>query len=122
MKARPLILFDGVCILCNGAVDFIIKRDKQKSFGYLALQSKEGEAFLEKHQLSKDLDTIILYKNEKFYFKSDAILEIVRHLPLWSVVGVLKVLPRPLRDLFYDLVARLRYKIFGKRESCRIIE
>ncbi len=122
MKEQSVILFDGVCLLCNGAVDFIRQRDVDRSFQYLAIQSKEGEAFLEAHGKPKGLDTILLFKDDTFYDKSDAVLEICRSLPYWKVLIIFKVLPRFLRDGVYDLIAKYRYKIFGKSDECRIIE
>lgn len=117
-----IILFDGVCNLCNGAVQFIIKRDPNAYFRFAALQSETGQRlFKEAGLLSNQLDTIVLLEDGRAYMRSDAALRIARRLqqpwPLWYGA---RVLPRVLRDGLYNLIARYRYRLFGKQESCMI--
>ena len=119
---KIVILFDGVCNLCNGAVEFIIKRDKTSKFLFASLQSDFGQSQLQKFGLDPSrLHSIIALDNGKFYERSDAALKIVSGLAQpWPMLGVFRILPRFLRDWVYDLIANNRYKMFGKMESCMI--
>lgn len=117
---HPVVLFDGVCNFCNAGVNFIIDNDPKKIFRFAALQSKAGKALLKKFNLSADaLDTVALIENEKAYTKSSAALRIMRKLnqpfPLFSFISFV---PPFVRDTVYDVVAKNRYRWFGKRESC----
>jgi predicted DCC family thiol-disulfide oxidoreductase YuxK len=117
------ILFDGVCNFCNASINFIIDRDSKNIFLFAALQSEVGQELLQKHHLkTTDFDTIILINDEnKIYQKSDAALEIARNLDgFWKVLYAFKILPSFLRNPIYDLVARNRYRIFGRTDACRI--
>ncbi|WP_312096453.1 thiol-disulfide oxidoreductase DCC family protein [Niallia sp.] len=115
-----IILFDGVCNLCNSSVQFIIKRDPKKQFFFASLQSEVGKSLLEKHHLS-DVDSVVLIKKNKRYIESDAALEICRYLSNgWKLLTILKIIPSFLRDPLYRYIARNRYKWFGKRESCML--
>ncbi|MFH1196515.1 MAG: thiol-disulfide oxidoreductase DCC family protein [bacterium] len=116
----PIIFFDGVCNFCNSSVNFIIKRDKNRIFRYAALQSNAGQKLLERLSISNsDLDTVILFDGNQIYEKSGAALEIVYLLPgAWKFLYIFRFIPRFVRDFLYDLFARNRYKIFGKREMC----
>src|SRR5690606_31586117 len=114
-----IILFDGVCNLCNGAVTFIIKRDKKNSFKFAALQSGIGKELISKFNIDTDkIDSIILIDGQEYYDKSSAALRIAKNLsgayPL--LFGFLAV-PKFIRDWGYDCIAKNRYKWFGKRES-----
>lgn len=117
-----VILFDGVCTLCNRTVDFIIRHDRTHRFRYGSLQSNSGRMLLEKFDLPKDsLDSIVVIDKGRAYRKSEAALRIARDLDApWRFVTVLRVLPRCLRDRLYDWIARHRYAWFGKKETCRI--
>ena len=119
---HPLILFDGVCNLCNGAVNFIIDRDPEARFRFASLQSEFGQRELHRLGLPDDvLETIVLLEDGQARLKSTATLRIARRLGLpWLLLYGLIVLPRPVRDWIYDGVARNRYRWFGKRESCRV--
>ena len=121
-KNQFVILFDGVCNFCNYWVNFIIDRDKQNVFKFAALQSEKGEEFLDKYNLSKsDFDSFILIAEKKVFKKSSAAFEIANHLNGWPKILIpLSILPPTLTDLIYDLVAKNRYKFFGKKDSCRI--
>ena len=122
MEEKAIILFDGVCNLCNGAVTFVIKRDPKDRFRFAALQSEIGEELIHKHGLKdKGLDSIVLIEGEKAFVKSSAALRIARKLSgIWPLLYIFNILPRFLRDPFYDLIARNRYAWYGKRESCMI--
>lgn len=119
---HPLILFDGVCNLCNGAVKFIIPRDPQGLFHFASLQSDFGQALLSKHNIEgQPLDSLILLDHHHMYLKSDAVLRIARELSKpWPLFSGFRLIPRPLRDGLYDLVARHRYRVFGKKDTCMI--
>ena len=119
---KKIILFDGVCNLCNGAVTFIIKRDENDLFRYAALQSEIGKRLTEKHGIdTAEVDSIILLDGDQYYIKSTAALQIARHLaggyPL--LYGFI-VLPAVLRNWIYDWIARNRYRWFGRKESCMV--
>ena len=114
----PLILFDGVCNLCNGAVQFIIKRDKHAVFRFAPLQSDFGHDQLRNAGLVfSSVETIILVEDGRVYQRSDAALRISRHLRgAWPLLYSLRILPRIIRDGLYNWIARNRYRFFGKRE------
>ena len=118
-----IILFDGVCNLCNSSINFIIDRDTERRFRFASLQSVEGEALLRQHGLiiKATLDSVILIENEKVYQKSAAALRIARHLGgAWPLLGIFWLVPSFLRDAVYNLIARNRYRWFGRQESCRL--
>ena len=121
-SGKIVILFDGVCNLCNGAVQFIIKTDKASKFLFASLQSDFGQLQLQKFGLDPSkLHSIIALENGKFYERSDAALKIASGLAQpWPMLGVFRILPRFFRDWIYDLISKNRYKMFGKRESCMI--
>ncbi|CAH0996206.1 hypothetical protein EMA8858_02337 [Emticicia aquatica] len=116
------ILFDGVCNFCNASINFIIDRDKKGVFKFAALQSEIGQEVLNKYGLNKtDFDSIILVKDNIVYQKSDAALEIARNMDgFWKIFYVFKIIPSFLRNPIYDLVAKNRYRIFGRTDSCRM--
>ena len=117
-----IILFDGVCNLCNGAVNFVIDRDPMARFKFAALQSDYGQAESKKLGLRTDVpESIVLLEDGQAFVRSAAALRIARGLGLpWSLWYALIVLPAPLRDALYDWVARNRYGWFGRREECRV--
>ena len=119
---HSIILFDGVCNLCNGAVNFVIKRDPGNVFKFTPLQEKQGVLLLKKHAIdAQELDSIVLVENKKVYTKSSAALRIARKLSgLWPLFFVLLIIPRFIRDGVYDFIAKNRYKCFGKKEQCMI--
>ncbi|PYS69339.1 MAG: thiol-disulfide oxidoreductase DCC [Acidobacteria bacterium] len=126
---NPIVLYDGVCGLCNQLVQFLLKRDKQDHLRYASLQSDFASKILVRHGLNpKDLDTVCVVINyqepdERVLTKSTAILNVVKNLGgIWKVAALGKVIPRPIRDLFYELVARNRYRVFGKYETCMLPE
>ncbi|PZP52304.1 MAG: thiol-disulfide oxidoreductase [Pseudopedobacter saltans] len=115
-----IVLFDGICNLCNGAVQFILKRDKHKKFHFASLQSDTGSRMLSSFGLTDyNLQSIALISNNRIYTKSDAALLIAKDLGgIYIIISSLRVLPRFLRDKVYDFIAKNRYKWFGKREEC----
>ena len=115
-----LILFDGYCNLCSGTVQFILKHDRKAKFCFASLQSENGKALLQKHQLPTDsFGTFVLVENNTVFTKSTAALRIVKSLSgMWPLLYVAIIIPRFLRDAIYNLVARNRYKWFGWRDSC----
>lgn len=122
-KNTKIILFDGVCNLCNSSVQFVIKRDKNKQFRYASLQSELGEKLLAERNIDPNqIDSIILIDpNVAYYIKSSAALEISKKLSgLWPLMSLFLFLPTGFRDFVYDFIAKNRYKWFGKQESCML--
>ena len=118
---HAVVLFDGVCNLCNGLVNFLIDRDKEAYFRLAALQSDEGKALLGEHSLSSEaLDSLILIEKGQVYQRSSAALRVVRRFGgAWRLLYGLILVPRPVRDRVYDWVAENRYSWFGRRDRCR---
>jgi predicted DCC family thiol-disulfide oxidoreductase YuxK len=121
---NPVILFDGVCNYCNAMVNFIIRQDKKKKFRFAALQSIAGQRILKEwNQRAENPDSFILINNSRLYKSSTAALKLYNLLPwYWKWTQVFWIFPRFLRDAVYGVIARNRYKWFGKRESCRVPE
>ena len=119
-QPAPVILFDGVCNLCSGAVQFVIARDPHAQFRFAALQSDAAAARLRPFGHRGQLpDSVALIEGDRLYTGSTAVLRIARHLRApWPLAYWLVAVPRPLRDWLYRLVARRRYRWFGRRESC----
>ncbi len=122
MSSKKIILFDGVCNLCNGAVNFIIERDIKNVFQFAALQSEAGVALTAKFGIdTKKVDSIILIDDEKVYIKSTAALRASRYLSgAYPLLYSLMIFPTFFRNWVYDIIAKNRYKWFGKKESCMI--
>lgn len=119
-KKQKIILFDGVCNLCNGTVQWIIRHDKENVFRFASLQSSFGQEFLRKHKLNDaDFDSFILIDGKDYYKKSTAAIKMLSSLgkPCSWLIALLWV-PLPIRDWVYSVVARNRYRWFGKKESC----
>lgn len=117
-----IILFDGVCNLCSGFVQFVLKNEKQKNILFASLQSKEAQIILRENGLKSDeMNTIVFIENGKIYTKSKAVLKIMDHMKYpWKSMVVLKIFPSKLSDYIYDLIAKHRYRILGKKDSCWI--
>ena len=117
---QSVILFDGVCNLCNAVVQFIIKKDKKKLFRFASLQSPFGQQVLQQNNLSSsDLNSFILLQNDKLYTKSTGALRVAKQLSgLWPLLYSFILVPPFIRNGVYNWVARNRYKWFGKQESC----
>ena len=116
------MLFDGVCNLCNGTVQFIIKRDPAGTFKFASLQSETGQQAMRDFNIPPgSLNSIIVIENRACYDRSDAALRIAGHLSWpWRWFAVFQVLPRFIRDGIYQLIAKNRYRIFGSREACML--
>lgn len=114
-----IILFDGVCRFCDASVQFIIKRDRGQ-FHFASLQSDVGQQLRAQYHL-QDVDSVVLIENGNAYTQSAAALHITKQLSgLWKLFYLAIVVPRPLRDAVYALVARNRYRLFGKKDVCSI--
>lgn len=121
-RPRSIILFDGVCNLCNASVTFIIDRDRSGHFAFAALRSETGRRLLTEHGLSPDaVDAVVLIEGDRVRTRSGAALRIARRLDgAWPLLSALSVVPRPIADAVYDWVARHRYRWFGRGASCRV--
>ena len=117
-----ILLFDGVCNLCNSIVQFTIKRDPEGKFKFASLQSESGQGLLKKFGLPRDdFDSFVYIKGDKYFLKSSAGLHVLKDLGgIWKLFYVFIIVPKTVRDLFYNIIAKSRYKIFGKRDSCMI--
>ncbi|WP_215223468.1 thiol-disulfide oxidoreductase DCC family protein [Echinicola shivajiensis] len=117
-----IVLFDGVCNLCNQAVDFIIRHDSKDHFKLASLQDIPGQKLLKGKSINEDyLDSLVLLRKDKVYYKSRAALEIAKKLKgLWPLFYGFIIVPKFLRDSIYDWIAQNRYKWFGKRDTCRL--
>jgi predicted DCC family thiol-disulfide oxidoreductase YuxK len=119
---EKVILFDGVCNLCNGAVNFVIRKDKKQVFRFASLQSNAAKDLLKPFaSRSAGADSMLLLENNHLYNKSAAALRVARRLPFpWPLLYGFMIVPRFIRDKVYDIVAKNRYKWFGKREQCMV--
>jgi predicted DCC family thiol-disulfide oxidoreductase YuxK len=119
---QNLLLFDGVCNLCNGFVQFVIKHDRKQKFKFAALQSNTGQKYLKRFNLENvDFESFVYIKNDQFYQKSTAAILVLKDLGfLWKLSYLLFVFPKFIRDAVYSLLAKNRYKLFGKKESCML--
>jgi predicted DCC family thiol-disulfide oxidoreductase YuxK len=121
MSAKSLLLFDGVCNVCNASVLFIVDRDPREHFQFASLQSELGARTLREHGLPMDLDTVVLIEGGKAYVRSSAALRVARRLRWpWPLLYALVLVPRGLRDVLYNAFASRRYALFGKSDSCRV--
>lgn len=119
--SRPVILFDGVCNYCNAMVNFVIRQDKEQKFSFAPLQSSAGQKLLHRYNLSKSFDSFVLLSNGKAYLRSSAAFRVLNQLPwYWKWTQFFWIVPPFIRNSVYDLIARNRYKWFGKKDSCMI--
>jgi len=117
---KNLIFFDGICLLCNGFVDLLIRLDKHKKLNYAPLQGSTAKSLLNKNYRQLDM---VVFKDSRgaLFTKSTAVIEIAIHLGgIWKIFIVFKIIPLFMRDWIYDRIATNRYKIFGTRKSCRL--
>lgn len=120
-QAGAIVLFDGVCHFCNGAVQFIIQHDRRGYFRFASLQSDTGKSLLAGRPDLQNLDSIVLAEGGRFYTESTAVLRIAGKLDgLWKAFGLLIVFPPALRNPVYRWFARRRYRWFGKARTCMI--
>ena len=117
-----IVLFDGVCILCNKSVQFIIRNDPKVKFRFATIQSEIGQLLLGQLELPLDrFDSIVYISDNKFYIKSTAVLQIIKELGRWwQALYCFIIIPRILRDMVYNMIAKRRYTWFGKSETCMI--
>lgn len=118
--AAAVVLFDGDCAFCNGWVNWIRKRDREHRFQYASLGSAEGSALRARHQVPGHIDSVVLVSDGRAFVKSNAAWRILALLPGYRAAAwALRLLPRPLRDLGYDLMARYRHRL-GMKDSCEL--
>ena len=122
MNENPVILFDGVCNFCNGAVNFTIKRNKDKTIKFAPLQSEAGRELVKQYGLPEnDMRSFLFIENEKIYNRSTAALRVCRHLKgLWPLCYGFIIVPPFIRTGVYDFIAKNRYKWFGQKEECMV--
>jgi predicted DCC family thiol-disulfide oxidoreductase YuxK len=120
MNAQPIVFFDGECNLCNKSVQFIIRKDKKKRFLFASLQGKHGQELLKKNNLPPDaFNSFLLLEGKRLYTRSTSALRVLKHLGGgWKILYGFIVLPKFLRDPVYNIIARNRYKWFGKKDEC----
>lgn len=116
----PLIVFDNVCVLCSGFVKWVIAHDTQRQFRFTSAQGPLGQALYRGLDLDPtDFETNLVVMENRVYGKLDAFIEVASRLGgIWRAATMLRALPRPTRDWLYDRIARNRYRIFGRRETC----
>ncbi|GGI25110.1 thiol-disulfide oxidoreductase DCC family protein [Pedobacter mendelii] len=122
MKTQPVIFFDGVCNLCNASVQFTIEHDKKNVFKFTALQGEYAKTILPKFNVDiEKMNSILLVENEKLYTKSSAALRVAKELSgLLPILYAFIIVPKFIRDWVYDIIAKNRYKWWGRQESCWI--
>lgn len=121
-----VVVFDGVCAMCNSGVDFVMRNDTARQFKFAALQSETGKALVEKFDCPTDLSTMVYVEDEQAFIRSDAMLRIARRLGWFMALPAelaLFIVPKRVRDFVYsDIIAKNRYAVFGKRDECRFVE
>lgn len=119
---KTVLFFDGVCNLCNGLVRFIIRQDKTGLIKFSPLQSAYANKILESKNINpEELNTLIYLSNNKVYFRSSAVLQILKNLGgIWKIFYFLKIIPGFIRDLIYNMIAGLRYKVWGRKDKCMV--
>ena len=116
---KQILLFDGVCNLCDKFVQFVLRHDHKELFVFASLQSSIGQQLLQEYSLNKDLTTVILLSNDKAYTHSDVALKVYYSLGGWLKITYLAYLiPKPIRDIIYTWIADNRYRLFGKQDQC----
>lgn len=116
-----LVLFDGVCNLCNGFVQFLIRQDKRDQLTFGSLQGSIAQQLLAQNGINNYLSSIVYIRNGKLYQRSSAALSILKDVGgWWWLTQIFWIAPRPIRDMFYNWVGRNRYRWFGKRQSCMV--
>jgi len=125
--SNPIVLYDGICGLCNRAVQFLLKRDRHDRLRFASLQSDFAATLLKRHGVDyKDLDTIYVVLNQRdaseaLLAKSDAFLLLVKEIGgVWNIARLGRIIPRSVRNWLYDFIARHRYQVFGKYEACML--
>ena len=124
---NPVLLYDGVCGFCNKSVQMILDRDKRKDMRFAPLQSDYGKQVISRHPELEKVDSVVFVErkpgtqDERVFIRSDAALRVAGYLGgAWKLLLVFRIIPRPVRDFFYDLFAKYRYRFFGKYDSCML--
>ena len=118
---KGIVLFDGVCNVCEFSVQFIMKRDKGDYFRFASLQSEIGEKYLTEFKVDRTVDSIVFIEEHKVYTHSTAALKIAKHLDgSWKLLYFLIIVPKPIRDTVYKWIAKNRYRFFGKKDVCML--
>jgi predicted DCC family thiol-disulfide oxidoreductase YuxK len=119
---RPILVFDGTCNLCVRSIRFILEHEQRPTLRFAPLQTRTGAQLMLKFGFSaQDAKTFVLIADERAYVKSDAAIRVARELRgRWKLLGLLRLVPGPLRDWAYDVIARNRYRWFGRREACMV--
>lgn len=122
MEFNPVILFDGSCNLCTWSVQFIIHHDQECNFKFTSLKSAEGRRIIENHEIPLEtVDSFILIDGSQYLTKSSAAIMVLQNLSgWWSILSLITIIPIPIRDWFYDLIALNRFKWFGQANSCPV--
>ncbi|MDB5227196.1 MAG: thiol-disulfide oxidoreductase [Bacteroidota bacterium] len=118
---EKIVLFDGVCNFCSSSVQFIIKHDKSNSLKFASLQSPTGQQLLARYHIPKEVDSVIFIDEGRAFTKSDAAFRVAKYFSgIWKASRVFLIVPASVRNFFYDIIAKNRYKWFGKKDSCMI--
>jgi len=118
---RSIVLFDGVCNFCSDSVNFIIQHDTENKFMFAPLQSEKGIELRAKYGIEDNIDSIVLIEDDQAFTRSTGALRIAKRLGgIWAAAYVLIIVPRPIRDYFYELFAKYRYRWFGKKDECML--
>ncbi|MGH8518898.1 MAG: thiol-disulfide oxidoreductase DCC family protein [Panacagrimonas sp.] len=114
--SRPIVVFDGVCVLCAGSMHFILRHDRNATFRFLVAQSALGQALYRHYGLlAEDFDTVLVIDDGRLHARLDSVAAVLRHLPMpWPLLSFVRLLP----NVFYDFVAKRRYRWFGQRDAC----
>ena len=122
METNPVILYDGNCNLCSLSMQFILRHSSDNQLKFISLQSAEGRTLIADHGIQLDIvDSFILIEGSQFFTQSSAAIRVSRYFSgWWSIWLLLTIIPKPLRDWCYDRIAKNRYKLFGKLNSCTI--
>ncbi|HSD73263.1 MAG TPA: thiol-disulfide oxidoreductase DCC family protein [Steroidobacteraceae bacterium] len=117
---RPVLLFDGVCKLCTGSVAFVLRHEGDQDLRFAPLQSPAGVRLMQEFSIDPNqMKTFVVIADGKAYVRSDAAIRVARFLRgAWKLLSMLKIIPRPMRDYAYDVVARNRYRWFGRHDAC----
>lgn len=121
-RGAPILLFDGVCNLCNGFVGFVLARERDSELRFCAMQTSGGQELLRRFGLPlAEFESLALIEDGTVHLKSEAYLRVLRHLRFpWPWLGAARIVPRPARDWLYDGIARNRYRLFGRRAACMV--
>jgi predicted DCC family thiol-disulfide oxidoreductase YuxK len=119
---RPIIVFDGVCIFCSRFIKFVLRHDKSEKFRFVTAQSALGQALYRHYRLDTQVfETNLVLADGRLYTKIDAFVQVMKRLPMpWPLLAIVQVLPRFLADRLYDVIARNRYRLFGRTEDCMV--